>query len=417
VPGKRRRPRRERGKPGRRVLPPWPVIYLVLLGAAMLTRPMPDPVAGAEDGDAKTYVYLANKLASDHRYEEAWPAGSEFRAWRPPVYPLFLAAFAAAGRSAAYPVAFQIVIFLVSGWLLYRLTRELFDARTAGIALVLFTLNPTLFHFAYVFMSETLFNFLALACAVSFVWFLASQRTVSALLTSLCLGLAVLTRTLAIPVVLGLGVAAAVIWGVRRLRPGTRPRLRLTPVSLAALVLPGLLLVSAWTYRNYRETGGFVLVATSNALNLYFGSLESYDWRQEHDRVINPLRARYGEIGSTRELDRMAWRNAVRDPAAYGLRKVSDAWAYFRKLDPRRAPDTAVAGVLAVLFGIGLATVVIGRDMRGLAILLTHLLILASVCLAYYKGRFIIPLIPFHVIIAAVGAHTGFRTVRRLAGG
>ncbi len=48
-----------------------------------------DPFTGG--GDAKTYFGLAHTLLEEHVYQETWPENAPFRAWRPPLWPAFLA--------------------------------------------------------------------------------------------------------------------------------------------------------------------------------------------------------------------------------------------------------------------------------------------------------------------------------------
>ncbi len=119
--------------------------------------------------DEQHYNDLA--LSILNRGEFGWAPG-HLTAIRPPLYPAFLALvykiFGPENHNAVRLA--QIFISIVSGWLVYSLSKEIsYEERVALLATGLFLFYPSLVIFNYLILTETLFIFLFLLALYLFV--------------------------------------------------------------------------------------------------------------------------------------------------------------------------------------------------------------------------------------------------------
>jgi hypothetical protein len=197
-----------------------------------------------------TYWALSDGLLRDGSLAVDGQKTTEFE----PLYPIFLAVSRVLVAHHVFLVQLlQIGVAAIGAVCLYRLTNALTGrSRVAAIATVLYALTPLLIREAVVHSESALFTTLLIAFAGAFV---AATTTPRAALAGLWLGLAVLTRTTALPL-LALGPAVLVAGGRYR----------------AALAMPlvALLVVLPLPIRNHMVNGS--LWPTRSGLNLFIGN-------------------------------------------------------------------------------------------------------------------------------------------------
>jgi hypothetical protein len=171
-----------------------------------------------------------------------------------PLYPTFLAVSRVFVAHHAFLVQLlQVGVAAIGAVCLYRLTNALTgNPRVAAISSVLYALDPLLIREATVQSESALFTTLLIAFAGAFV---AAATAPGAALAGMWLGLAVLTRTIALPLLV-LGPAVLVAGGRHR----------------AALAMPlvALLVILPLPIRNYGVNGS--LWPTRSGLNLFLGN-------------------------------------------------------------------------------------------------------------------------------------------------
>ena len=171
-----------------------------------------------------------------------------------PAYPLFLAmARVAVGHSALLVQVIQCTVAAAGAVFLYRLAASLTASPRAGsIAGALYAVYPLLVRHSPDPTDAALMTTLLIAFAAAFV---TSTTAAGAVRAGLWLGLAVLTRTMALPIV---ALAAAVYWwnGARR--------------SAAALTVTALLVIAPYAVRNYALNGA--ILPTRSGLNLFISN-------------------------------------------------------------------------------------------------------------------------------------------------
>lgn len=166
--------------------------------------------------------------------------------YRPPLYPIFLAAiYQAFGVRVWVALLVQGLLAAATGLLLYRMVRKEQAPDVAGIVALAFALDPFLVLNANLLLSEVLFLFL---CVVGFsllriplVSRLEPKTRWAAFAAGLCFGLATLTRP--ITLLLPLAVLPLLFF--------VRPRPSRLPVVAGLLFATALVVVvSPWMLRN-----------------------------------------------------------------------------------------------------------------------------------------------------------------------
>lgn len=243
---------------------------------------------GVIQDDAEECVLLGRNLAAGHGY--VFEPGRLPTSWRAPGYPFFLAVlfWLTDGSLAAARVA-SALLWTVTALLTHLLARRLTGQSSALFAAALAGLSPELVGLTGLLWSETLFTCLFLAA----VWAMARWRTdrpswwAAAAIGGL-IGAAALTRSTAV-------ILVPVLWfcAITSQVPATR-RARAGLLAKAGLATTlGMVVVGAWSMRNFNEHGHFILVESNVGFNLYLGHSHDtpmpFAWRKasrlDQDRV------------------------------------------------------------------------------------------------------------------------------------
>lgn len=349
------------------------LIFVVSLGIRLLLALVAEPVFVS---DARDYRVLARNLADGRGYVQVYAGetqafqGFEFRAFRPPGYPVFLVALHALTGWNDYAYLFANI----AADLATQACGLVLAARLLGVgpavfvqallaAHVLWTPNP---------MTEALhtalFTALVLLILQGRPWTTWGGATAFGLLAAGALFVRPVT----------ICVYAALLWRFLRARPTTRGAL-----LVAVALLPGAAGVSAWAARNYSLFGVFVPFTTN------LGHHNAWDYGLNADLEFARLRAaglNEGQINA--ELLRLERARAARHPLpwlvtcaerAAGLFSLAPAWEVREVLWKHILPPTgswvgrayraayAQYTVTYVLAAAGaLALLLQRRDLRGL---------------------------------------------------
>lgn len=237
------------------------IALLIRLSAALNDRSLPEK-------DAAEYDRLATDLSQGKGYRNE---KGELSAWRPPLYPVFLAAiYRAGGHDYRRVRIVQAVLSAFTVWVIFLWARLLFGASAAHWAAGIASVYPAFYAYYFScssFSAETLYAFLLIAAFYKYFCFAYSDKASDLILSGVSLGLAILTR----PVPALLAAALPLVFFLAGYRP---PRIWFPFIVFWAAV--GLTLLP-WTYRNYRVFGEFVPVTTLGGANFYLGNHEGAD--------------------------------------------------------------------------------------------------------------------------------------------
>jgi 4-amino-4-deoxy-L-arabinose transferase-like glycosyltransferase len=281
---------------------------------------------------------------------------AEAGTYRPPLYPLVLAAVYGVGGTGRWSVLlFQSGLAMLTCGLLYALGCRSGSRRTGLLAAGMGAGYPLLVFFADVLMAEVLIVLLAMVVLWAYGRLVACPTPRRSGLVGAALGLAALAK----PVLIAWAplLAAGWWWGHRG-----RPRESLVLAGAAAL---GLVLAALpWTLRNAVLTGAFVPVSTNAGINLLVGQQPTADGTYQdgvdYQRLYNALVA--PETDPVRR-DRVAVGRMVTamaaDPgrvAALAGRKLALLWSPWiaGESTVRNAVAVATTGPLLLLGCLGL---------------------------------------------------------------
>ena len=214
--------------------------------------------------DAGDYERHADSIADGDGFADSQYAPGP-SAFRPPVYPLSLAAVQALGGGWTAERLLGALCGTIAVVLIFLIAERLWNRRVAIVASAIAAVFPPLVLLNVSLLSEVLFVPLALAALLATLQYRADPRYRWLVITGFLCGLAILTRTAGAPLVLALAL------GVWTLRP------RFSRAALAApavLALVTLLTLAPWVIRNtlafdrwvgLSTAGGYALAGTYNA--------------------------------------------------------------------------------------------------------------------------------------------------------
>jgi 4-amino-4-deoxy-L-arabinose transferase-like glycosyltransferase len=401
----------------------WIICTLALFGSALCwiyNRFFAAPVMAAS-GDPQTYAFLAEQLLTTGIYaEQPWYEGVEpFRAWRPPFYPIFLVLVMSLGGTFVTVATIQYVLLVLSGILLFILGCQVFHSPKSGIlACVLLYVTPSTYFYASHLYSEILFIFLSLLFLVLLFQAIDTRRWQWWVLAGIVFGVATLTRTIWLPMLLILtaGVIVAVIARYIWIR------FSLDWIwSVGAMVMCAWLVIGPLLIRNVIVFEDFVLINTANAMNFYLGTrsdlysgdwmfgiwgIPRENWKHVHEDVINPLRQEYGESGSQERLYALAFDEIITHPFRYIGHKFQIVYRYVTPF----VPGTVL---IYVAFFAGCVAIAVTKRVRPVLLLCIVLMLIGSSALAFYDERFVMPTIPLYLLVASYGIVSGLSKITR----
>jgi 4-amino-4-deoxy-L-arabinose transferase-like glycosyltransferase len=234
------------------------VLALVVRLAVIATTP--DYKLYADPGD---YQRHAVALSDEGRYPPPTPAFKGETAYRPPGYPVFLAAVytVTPGHSVDVARVAQALLGTLTVALTSLVARQLFGRRVGLAALALAAVYPSMWMIGNALLSEVLLTPLVLgAVAAALHYRLRDPRLRWIVLAGVLAGLATLTRQNALLMLVPLVIAALPPRGERRTAR------RYAPAALAAAA--ALLTIAPWTIRNAAAVDAFVPVSTQDGFTL-----------------------------------------------------------------------------------------------------------------------------------------------------
>ncbi len=207
--------------------------------------------------DERDYVVLSKNLVHLHQYslDGVQPTGS-----RPPGYIWFLALAETFGASNTALRLFNASTLIFSQLFLFLLVRRISSDATAAIAVMLSLFYPVLIYSATVLFPQTL----GAALLLCGLWLIFDKPlTIS---KALCAGVVWAALILTIPTFL-IPAGAVSVWLFWQRRDFRRVAL--------PLVAPLVLLLGAWSVRNYIAFHTPVFIATNGGVNLLLGNSEN----------------------------------------------------------------------------------------------------------------------------------------------
>jgi len=239
------------------------IVGITLLGAALrfgyflLVPPV-------QLSDFLDYLTIARRLAETGVYASQW-LGHPMRAFRPPGYPLLLAAMVKImGFRVWLPLALNLTAYLVTSGIIYRIISAAAGHAAATFGVILLALWPSEIMMAGMAATETVS--MALLCGSVWVLVRTRQHYAWAVLLGVLSGAGALVRPsiMAIPAVWLAYVAL--------LPKKSWPRM-MGAIAVAGIAM--ILTILPWTIRNHSVLGAWVPVSSNGGLVFYAANCDT----------------------------------------------------------------------------------------------------------------------------------------------
>ena len=337
--------------------------------------------------DQGTYHRLACNLLEKGYY--GIEGLCSYRSVRPPLYPFFLAGvYSLSGVSWPAARVAQAALATLACLALFLLAREIAGAGVALFASLLFSVDFYLIHLSGIFLSENLY--LPLSLLLLFFLIISFQKARWRLfaLGGFLAGLSALCRPTVILFLMLLGVVPRALKAGRKGIAGW----------LLMLGVTGLV-ISPWTFRNYRVHQRFVPISTNGGIVLWVGlhpgATGGYDFPEEN----NPFYRIENEVERNNVMGREAMGFIIRYPGEF-LKLAGKKFLLFWEFYP--FAWSGRQGIIYLAFGIG-GFVLSLRDWRRWLIVYLYVFSIMATHLLFESGsRYRLPLNPIIEIWAAL---------------
>lgn len=384
-------------------------------------------------GDASSYLASARNLVDYGVYSDLQGAPPAPTAYRPPLYPVFVAAAGRLGDPIWAVRVLQILLSLLTAALTTRLAFRLAPA-SQPVALALIALSPFEAVYAGAHLSECLCTALLVAGAVALAE-AASWR--GAMAAGGILGAACLTRDVYLPLAAVGGLASLTVLH-RHSAARTRGRM------LAAFMFGLMLLVGPWMLRNLSVTGKASLSGGRLGYSLWIASwatstewswndasgaarvypAEAYRNVEEEKRIMTALANVDRDAGDQilKEIAIDRWRSEPITTTLRSMSKIPKLWFGTRfdifRFNPALIPAESPLWIAAksFLWGMNALALALGCLGLGLAVLKRQRVLFAAVpplyTVAVYfvlntmENRYSKPMEPFYLVLGAYAVVT-----------
>lgn len=283
------------------------LLLLLILAVALLVRMLFSVavvgVSSEPRGDEIDYMSIAGNVAAGNGF---CADGQYCTARRPPLYPLFLAAwFKTAGTSIVLGRVLQWLLGTLIVYLVFLLGRKVYSASTALLAAFATACNPFLIFISAYILTENLYIVLVL---LFLFWCPGFNREnayspKSAVLCGFLLGVATLCRPTAF--FMWIFVVAGILVFTRE-----RVRIRLRNSVLFGLVL--LCTLMPWAWRNNQVFGTWILFTTHGGITFYQSNNQAVLDNPQYYGSVAPLYSlpEYDRLKTLDEVtkDKESWR-------------------------------------------------------------------------------------------------------------
>lgn len=385
------------------------------------------------------YKFSSQVLTSDPIYYdqtaqsilkgEGYRNGHMF-AYRPPIYPYFLAGIYSIFGNSYLPVKIvQAFISIFSCFIMFLLTKRLLNEKAALSSVFLFAFYPPFIRFSGELWTETVFIFLILSVFLFLYKFQESSRLRHGIILGVLLGIASLTREVAfyfLPLML--------IWIIICNKSVISRKVIINKILV--IIIPMLLIMMPWIVRNYIILKTIIPVSTNGGVNFYMGNNpqangqflwilpEGCVWPNTQLNLTDKEMS-VAEIAVYKKCYQEGIKFIIKNPlkaAGINFNKLMLLWRPpVYKIDFNVTPSEAILRIIWLIFYMGIIVLsvpglVISIRMFGSSWLILHFWIIfvsfIQMFAACADSRYFLPIIPALIIFASL---TFDRTVNHKA--
>lgn len=343
---------------------------------------------------------------------------------RAPLYPMMIGAiYFLFGEQPMLVYIVQCLLLAGTCVFAYDIGRRVFNERTGFIAALFCALNPMLLRYVGDLQVETLLTFMFAATVWSAVRFSAQPTIKLGLLVGACVGLASLTKAVALPFPF---LFAACVVAIALLRRISGQKVSPPWAALVAMFAAMAVVIAPWTVRNYFATGGHFVLLSSGTSDAFLRGyiftkpeyatlrLPPYTYAEnESNELFRGISAAAGTVWQQNDyetdqiLNRAAVQKLVAEPGEFVRKFGTGLFTFWYEMTS--LTNSILAGGLA-LAAWALAFVGLGRAAREKRS--TWVLILPALYLNLFLaallalGRYSVPILPPLLVVSAFGLDT-----------
>jgi 4-amino-4-deoxy-L-arabinose transferase-like glycosyltransferase len=202
---------------------------------------------------------LASDWLSYHKVALQLVHKVKFHPFWPPGLPYYLSFFHYLfGESELVARACMILLYLMLSVFLFLLAKEMYNRKTANIAVLIFSVFPSFIYHSVTPVAQMPMAVILIAVAYFAIRSKQNISWICSIFLGLLLGIGVLVRPSSLLLLLFLPLYFVV----------TKRRFLLPSI----MVISAILLVFLWIVKAYKMTGEFVMINSANSMNFFFGN-------------------------------------------------------------------------------------------------------------------------------------------------
>lgn len=355
--------------------------------------------------DSYEFLSIANNIINNGQYSVSKINSKDFPHFlgesptrmRQPLYPFFLAMlFFFFGNSIISVQLVQLVLSLLTIFLIIDIGKRIFGSDYSQINNIILSLYFPLWMLSASILTETVFIFFII---ISFRYYIISKEKNNfklILLSGIFLGLAFLTRPIALILFFVIGVIH-----LHTLK-------KIVYKSFSIFAIGFILVIIPWTLRNYFVMDEFTPLSSDGGYNLYASTLGVNEKPWNNDFGFNEAiqNGYYLDNQASKKFVNLAAKNFYNEPftyLTYGFKRIIKTWSYFPGSQIFENNSIVFYSFSFVQFSIiflAICGLLKHRNRKNISIILVPIIAFSIVLFFSYSiSRFLIPIMPFVLLL------------------
>lgn len=356
--------------------------------------------------DSYEYISIANNIINIGQYSVSQTNSKDFPNFlgesptrmRQPLYPFFLAIlFFFFGNSVVSVQLVQLILSLLTLFLIIDVGKRIFGSDYSQINNIILSLYFPLWMLSASILTETVFIFFIV---ISFRYYIRSKEKNDVkliLLSAIFLGLAFLTRPIALILFLVIGIIH-----LYPLKKNNYKYFSIFAISFILVIIP-------WTLRNYFVMNEFSPLSSDGGYNLYASTLGVNEKPWNTDLGFNEVvqNGYYIDNQANKKFLNLAAKNFYNEPFtyfSYGFKRIIKTWSYFpgsRIFENNSILFYSFSLVQFLIIFLAICGLIKQRNRKNISLIIVPVIGFSIVLFFSYSiSRFLIPVMPFVLLLA-----------------
>lgn len=366
--------------------------------------------------DSNEYLSISKNIFQNHEYSISPVNTEDFKGFkgeyptrmRQPIYPLFLSlSFWLTGENKEFVLSLQLVLNILSYLLLYKIATFVFGDKYFSNSKFLLALYFPFWMLSTNILTETVFSFLLISTLFVFLKALIKSDIKLFLYSGIILGIAFLTRPIALFIILILGLVLLLYYPIKK-----------SIYSWVMFFIGFILIITPWFLRNVFVLDDKTPLSSDGGYNFYSASLGINEKPWFESKEFNEIvgNGYYIDRDANEKFIQKGLSNFFENPFLFfsnGIKRVFDTWTYFPGTRDYADNKAFFLFTKVIQFGI-VITALVGFLIEKSKILKLFILSPAIsfsivILFSYSISRFLIPVMPFIILLSGQGIYFLYR--------